>query len=183
MRFVMPSRCLSADVEKAVGMTRMQFRRRVWASGVHMWTELNEQEGDHLGGELRVERKEEDHANNWSPGALLEVKDRKGTQSRKPRRNSQSIGGRPGPSWKPSGESVSRRGVAGGGQAATPSVEGSALTVLLVLMALTGAALVERWRQILIGGHPRENGRGSGDSAFKEFYLWEGERVWQELFV
>ena len=108
MRFVMPSRCLSADVEKAVGMTRMQFRRRVWASGVHMWTELNEQEGDHLGGELRVERKEEDHANNWSPGALLEVKDRKGTQSRKLRRNSQSIGGRPGPSWKPSGENASR---------------------------------------------------------------------------
>lgn len=54
----MPSRCLSADVEKAVEMTRMQFRRRVWASGVHMWTEPNEQGGDHLGDELRVERKE-----------------------------------------------------------------------------------------------------------------------------
>ena len=67
--------------------------------------------------------------------------------------------------------------MAGGGQAATPSVGGSALTVLLVLMALTGAALVEQWRQILIRGHPRENGRGSGDRAFKELYLWEVARV------
>lgn len=73
--------------------------------------------------------------------------------------------------------------MAGGGQAATPGVGRSALTVLLVLMALTGGALVERWRQILTGGHPRENGRGSGDSAFKEFCLWEGVRMWQQLFV
>ena len=34
--------------------------------------------------------------------------------------------------------------MAGGGQAATPSVGGSALTIVLVLMALTGATLVER---------------------------------------
>ena len=54
----MPIRCLSADVEKAVEMTRMQFRRRVWASGVRMWTVPNEPGGDHLGGEWRVERKE-----------------------------------------------------------------------------------------------------------------------------
>ena len=54
----MPIRCLSADVEKAVEMIRMQFRRRVWASGVRMWTVPNEPGGDHLGGELRVERKE-----------------------------------------------------------------------------------------------------------------------------
>lgn len=52
------------------------------ASGVTCGPDQMSKEGDHLGGELRVERKREDHANNWSPGALLKSKDRKGTQSR-----------------------------------------------------------------------------------------------------
>ena len=38
----MPVRSLSADMEKVVGMTRLQYGRWVRASVVYMWTVLNE---------------------------------------------------------------------------------------------------------------------------------------------
>lgn len=38
----MPVRSLSADMEKVVGMTRLQYGRRVRAGIVYLWTVLNE---------------------------------------------------------------------------------------------------------------------------------------------
>lgn len=38
----MPARCLSTDVEKAVGMTNLQYREKVRAGILGVWAILNE---------------------------------------------------------------------------------------------------------------------------------------------